>query len=321
MPNLQLTWSQAGVLSVVLLAAGLLLRLRGGGRGRALAPFVHEAGVIGVLYALWQFAGTLAGGNTAGAFSRANWIARAERDWRLPDEADLQGPLLAHPLLGQAANLYYASLHFAMLFAFLFWLFLRHRERYAFVRMTIIVFTAASLLIQLIPVAPPRLLPGRGFTDVAAHYGQSVYAIGALGSDQLSAMPSVHVGWAFIVGAGVVVIGTSPWRWFALGYPVLTTYVVVATGNHWWADGIGAVALLAAVVAIQVGVGRLPHPVSGMRMTRSSAATGSPRPSRLDVVTQSAPSGARATVRRRPNSRVSTEVGEPNRPPESTGIR
>jgi inner membrane transporter RhtA len=58
----------------------------------------------------------------------------------------------------------------------------------------------------------------------------------------------------------------------------------------------------------------------GMRMTRSSSSEGSPRPSRLDVVSQSAPSGPTATVRMRPNSPSKSSSGSPSRSP-ATGIR
>ena len=83
--------------------------------------------------------------------------------------------------------------------------------------------------------------------DTAVRYGQSVYA-GAAGfdADQLSAMPSVHVGWAILVAIAVIGAARSRWRWLALVYPVLTTLVVVVTANHFWLDGIVAAALLGA---------------------------------------------------------------------------
>jgi len=43
-------------------------------------------------------------------------------------------------------------------------------------RTTLVAFTAACLLIQLIPVAPPRMLPEAHIVDTAVKYGQSVYA-------------------------------------------------------------------------------------------------------------------------------------------------
>jgi hypothetical protein len=121
------------------------------------------------------------------------------------------------------------------------------------------LFTGASLLIQLIPVAPPRLLPGTGLVDTAVRYGQSVYAWnGGFDADQYSAMPSVHVGWALIVAIAVITVSRSRWRWLAAAYPVLTLLSVTVTANHFWLDGIVAALLVALVLAGQ-RLARTPH--------------------------------------------------------------
>ncbi|MCU1659004.1 MAG: hypothetical protein JWO57_3660 [Pseudonocardiales bacterium] len=251
MHNIALSWQQAAALAggLLVLAAGLYVNSTP--RARAVLPFAREAGVIAGLYALWQLAGSLSVLGTSGAFARARWIVRVEHDWHLPSEASTQRLVGDHPLLVQAANLYYASMHFGVLFAFLLWLFLRHREQYARVRMSLVLLTLVCLLVQLIPVAPPRLLPG--FVDTAEQYGQSVYSLG-LAPDQLSAMPSVHVGWAVLIGWAVVRISDSPWRWIAVAHPVLTVFVVVATANHFWLDAIAAVVLLGLCVWMQRAV-------------------------------------------------------------------
>ncbi len=252
MVNLALSWQQAGVLAGALLGAGALAARSGRPRPRTLAPFVREIGIVAGLYALWQLAGSASPFGTAGAVGRGEWILRTEHTWQLPDEADLQRLILPHPLLAQACNLYYASMHFAALFALLLWLFIRHRDRYPQVRTTVVLVTAACLLIEFMPVAPPRLLPNGGFVDVAERYGQSVYvALKAVGPDQLSAMPSVHVAWAFLVAVAVITSTSSRWRWWVIVHPVLTVFVVVATANHYWADGIVAVILLALSLLVQ----------------------------------------------------------------------
>src|SRR6266567_5205410 len=165
----------------------------------------------------------------------------------------VQRLFLPHPLLVQACNLYYASLHFAGLIALLVWLFLRHRDRYPEVRATLVMVTAACLLVQLIPVAPPRMLPSDGMIDTGVLYGQSVYgSIAGFNPDELSAMPSVHIARALLIGITVVRFSGSRWRWLALAYPAVTMLVVVVTANHFWADGIAAeVLLVLAMLAYQ----------------------------------------------------------------------
>lgn len=257
MQNIALSWQQGAGLAAGLFAAGLALSASGRPRLAALGPFAREAGFIAGLYALWQLAASATVMGTGGAFARGQWIERTERDWHLPLELDAQHLITPHPVLTQACNLYYATMHFAALGALLLWLFIRHRDRYPQVRTTIVLLTGACLLIQLLPVAPPRLLTGLGYVDTAEQYGQSVYtALAAVGPDQLSAMPSVHVGWAVLIGVVVVRISPSPWRWLVLLHPAITIFVVAATANHFWLDGIVAVALLALAMLAQWATGR-----------------------------------------------------------------
>jgi hypothetical protein len=56
-------------------------------------------------------------------------------------------------------------------------------------------------------------------------------------------MPSVHVLWAVVIGWYVWRVGRGAWRALGPAHAVITILVVVATGNHWWLDGIVAVAV------------------------------------------------------------------------------
>ena len=217
-----------------------------------------EAALLFGLYGLWMLAGSFTVMSPAGALPRARWLWHAERLMFLPSETSVQRLFLPHPLLVQAFNLYYDILHFPVLGVCLVWLYVRHRDRYPSIRTTVVLFTMISLLIQFIPVAPPRMLPATGMVDTAVRYGQSVYSWkGGFDADQLSAMPSVHVGWALIVAIAVITVSRSRWRWLAAGYPVLTTLAVVVTANHFWLDGVVAAVLVIAVLAGQSLVRRL----------------------------------------------------------------
>jgi hypothetical protein len=248
----QYALAAAGWLAVVA-AAIRVFHLPGRSAGWALwGDLTRESALLFGLYALWQFAGSFTVMSAAGAVPRARWLWHAERVLRLPSETALQRPFLAHPLLIQAFNLYYDVLHFPLLGVCLVWLYTRHRSSYPRVRTTIAVFTLVSLLIQLIPVAPPRLLPSTGMVDTAVRYGQSVYSWhGGFDADEFSAMPSVHVGWALIVAIAVITVSRSRWRWLAAAYPVLTLLVVVVTANHFWLDGIAAALLVVLTLAVQ----------------------------------------------------------------------
>jgi PAP2 superfamily len=246
--NLALTWQQSAVLAAALLLFALVLHLADTRATVWAHPFVREAGILSALYSLWQLAGTLSVVGTSDAFARARTLVHVERDLHLPSEAHIQRMVLHHPLTVQACNYYYAVMHFGVLAVFLLWLFLRHRDQYRSVRWTLVLVTFACLAIQLVPVAPPRLLPG--FVDTAVQYDQSVYSLG-FGADQLSAMPSVHVAWAVLIAWSVVQLSRSPWRWLVVAHPLATAWVVVATANHFWLDGAAAIAVLAVCVGGQ----------------------------------------------------------------------
>ena len=250
MQNLALSWQQSAVLSGGLLATATGLYASRSERARRFVPYVRETGIIAALYAMWQLAGELSVVGTSGAYARARWIERFEHDVFLPSEASLQHQLVGHSWLIQACNLYYATMHFGVLFVFLLWLFVRHRDAYPRIRLTIVAVTAICLAIQLLPVAPPRLLPG--YLDTAKQYGQSVYSLG-IAPDQLSAMPSLHVGWAVLIGWSVWQLGQGSWRGVGWAHAAITTFVVVATANHFWLDGIVAVVVLVLCAAAQRG--------------------------------------------------------------------
>jgi len=251
---------------------------------RRLWPFLREAGTIAVLYAMWQLVGTLSVMGTSGAYVRARWIVRFQRGLPFPHESSVQSVVLPHPLLAQFCNLYYAGLHFAGLFALLLWLFARHRAQYARARLSVVVLTGSCLLVQLVPVAPPRLAPQAQVVDVAARYGQSVYGSMGAGADQLSAMPSVHVAWALLIAVVVIRVSRSRLRWLIVAYPIATIFVVIATGNHFWLDGIVAAAILALGEAA-IGLGcRIRARSSGSLSNRAVALKPGVAPDRSPAV-------------------------------------
>lgn len=258
MIDLELSWRQAAIVAASAGAASAALRLPRKPRLASVAGFLQESALVLGLFALWQLAGSFSVAGPEGALPRAQWIWNFERAVHLPSETSVQHLFLSHPLVIQFFNLYYDSLHFPVLIACMVWLFARHRPSYPRWRTTLIVFTGLCLVVQLMPVAPPRMLPASGLVDTAVRYHQSVYAsVAGFNADQLSAMPSVHVGWALLVAVAIIMTATSRWRWLALAYPVMTTLAVVVTANHFWLDGIVAGLILALVLGLQAAARKL----------------------------------------------------------------
>jgi hypothetical protein len=242
---LWLSWNLGAVLAACLVGVGLAARWRGGRVWSAVADFSIEASIVAALYSVWQLITTVANTGAVGAMAHGRWVLSVEKELHLPSELSWQRAIVGDRLLVEANNVFYAIVHVPALGVFLVWLFLRHREDYADIRNVLAILTIACFLIHLVPVAPPRLLPGTGFVDTALRYHQSVYGpVGTGISDQVSAMPSVHVAWAALIAWAVIKVGTSPWRWLILLHPAITMVVVVVTANHFWLDGVVAAALI-----------------------------------------------------------------------------
>ncbi len=244
-----LPWTWALAAAAALALGTILLRSLAVGHGgaRGVAAVTTQVAVLLALYAAWQYAGSISLASLDGAESAGRWLSNLERSLHWPSEAAIQAPALSHDWLLRAADTYYAAAHVPVFLATLVWVLARHRADWSFVRTTIVLTTAGCLLIQYVPVAPPRLIPDLGVVDTAARTGLSVYAA-VPGANQYAAMPSVHVAWAAAV-ALVVVVARTRWRWLAVGYPLVTMWVVIVTGNHFTIDGIAAIGILAAAAA------------------------------------------------------------------------
>jgi hypothetical protein len=250
-PTWQLSFVTAGVLFFGFVAGMVAGRRWPSPRLATLTAFAREFFVIMSLLGLWQLVGAAVHTRVAGAMDRGRAIHSWEAAWQLPSERTVQAAADVVPGLLRGADAYYAYAHLNGMTLFVLWLWWRHREVFPRVRGVIIFSTAACLLVQIVPVAPPRLLPELGFVDTALRDGSSVY--GPFGSglaNQLSAMPSVHVGWAVIIAWYVWRSAPRRWCWIGLLHAVVTVLVVVVTANHWWLDGVVAAGFVAIAVIL-----------------------------------------------------------------------
>jgi hypothetical protein len=243
-------WDVAVEAGAVVGTAGVAARTSSRRWVTRIGKFFRELAIVLVLYALWRVVGTISIVKVNGAIHAGQSIWDVERWMHLPNERSLQQLFLRSRPLIQACNVYYASVHIPSMLIFLPWLWFFHREHYPPIRNVIALATLWCLAIQLIPVAPPRLVPALHVADTPALFGQTVYpSFGKSGPAQLSAMPSVHVAWALIIGVAIVIVSSNRWRWIFLAHPVVTSVVVVVTGNHYWLDGgVAALIVLVAVV-------------------------------------------------------------------------
>lgn len=181
------------------------------------------------------------------AKSHADRVWSFERTVRLPSEARLQGWVLNSDAAVRVVNAIYQYVHFPVMFGSLVLLYVRRREVYRWFRNVAILTTGLALVGHIVyPLSPPRLEPAFGMVDTGTVFGQSAYGgkPGTGFTNQLAAMPSMHVAWAALVAIVVILCLRTRWRWLAPLYAVAILIVVVVTANHYWLDGIVGLVLL-----------------------------------------------------------------------------
>jgi PAP2 superfamily/Wax ester synthase/diacylglycerol acyltransferase catalytic domain/WS/DGAT C-terminal domain len=180
-------------------------------------------------------------------------VFRLERWLHIDIERTLNHWLAGQDVLRTIANYEYAISYVLAAVATLVWLYLRHPEAYRWARTS---FALVNLLgitcFALYPVMPPRLVPDLDFIDTVrlGHTWGSWGSPLVSSANQLAAMPSLHVAWALWVS--VVLVRVRAGRMVQLLSAVHvagTTFVIMATANHYIVDAFAGAALVLACVA------------------------------------------------------------------------
>jgi membrane-associated phospholipid phosphatase len=173
-------------------------------------------------------------------------------------EQGLQAWAMGQRALIDFANFMYVNSHFVMTTTVLVWLYLRHNDRFYFVRNMFMTAMGLALLgYILMPTAPPRFFPELGFVDSIAYYVNVKHDSGlvALFFNPYAAVPSMHVAFSLLIAIPtMLIVKRWPAKVFWAMYPLVVTFVVMVTGNHWFFDAVvgAVVAGTAALVARHV---------------------------------------------------------------------
>jgi hypothetical protein len=244
----------------------------------------RELALLAALYVAYSASRLIADPDPGEASGNARDLLHLEAVLHLDVERWLNDGLSALPVLPLVASYWYSLLHYVVTPAVMVWVYRAHPGRYRVARNTLVAGSAMGIVgFALLPMAPPRMLPG--YVDTLASTADSGWwgsdasaprGLGAL-TNELAAMPSLHVGWAVWCAAVVLLCTRRRWvRVLAVAYPVLTTVVVVATANHYLLDAVAGVAVLAAGAAVAV---RLPARWGGPpAVVRSSGSARAQRP-------------------------------------------
>ena len=172
-----------------------------------------EAAAAVALYGLYELVRGFGGEDWTAARLHTADIVAVERSLGVFWEQGIQTASTSVPGLARLLGVLYITLHFVATIAFLVWAHRRRPDAFAIVRTTLVVATGLALVGYLAyPAAPPRLA-GLGFTDTvtkSAGVNLSSDLLGAL-YNPLAAVPSLHFGYALLVGVGLAVLARRRW--------------------------------------------------------------------------------------------------------------
>jgi hypothetical protein len=239
--------------------------------------------LLAVAYWLWRHARGAVDGSLGASFSHARDLVSAERSFGLLFEPNVQHWAVHAGWPAEVARWGYANLHFKGSCLMLATIYFGYRGSFGFVRNAVFAAMAISVIgYALFPTAPPRFLPELGLdpssavtgnTPLLSHPGDALF-------NPFAAVPSMHVGLSVILAWSLaLLVRQRVVSALLFAYPLLMTYVVVASGNHFWLDAVFGVLTAALAVGVATLLGRLnPDWAFGRAPRRERAGEHEPQP-------------------------------------------
>ena len=235
--------------------------------------------------ALCPLAALVIADDATGPVARAEALMDAERALGVYVEPAAHGWAVGHSELLTAASAFYVLAHVPVAGWALVWTWFLRRDRYRLVRDTFLWTQALLVVIYLlVPIAPPRLVPGARYTDTLTGLWGKEFADSAhVLQSPFAAVPSGHVAFALIAGGVFVKLGDRAWlRAFGWLYAPVVVVVTVITANHLLLDAFAAGVVVAGALGLASRARR--HPVRTRHEThivgRSSTDHGPTTPER-----------------------------------------
>lgn len=241
---------------------------------RRLYRDVFEIALVALAFLLYFIVRGSVVDRAGDALDNANTIIDMERSLGIYWEPQLQEWVLGKRAVVEAMNFIYFWLDFPLIVVVGLWMYFARRHEYTVARDALLLSGALSLVIyNLFPVMPPRLLPGGEFVGTIEEYSDLSYQAQSMQAfvNPYAAVPSLHFGWAVILGGAIVLTMRHPLaRAFGLALPWLQMASIVFTANHYILDAFAGLIVCLAGVALAGAMQRWVYP---WVRTRAGAAT------------------------------------------------
>ncbi len=193
-------------------------------------------------------------------FQNAIKIIELESRLGIFHELAIQRWLIDHAMVVvRIANEFYTIGYFPVLILFSVLLYRFEPERFSIFKLTFLLGLGFALVcFSMFPLAPPRLLSGFGFVDTQQVFGSNLYNHKSILSfyNPYAAMPSLHFGWALLVGIIACSFKRRAFKIFGVLYPSSMALVVVTTGHHFFLDIVGGGIVVGLAYTLVIA---LPH--------------------------------------------------------------
>ena len=226
-------------------------------------------------YYAYRIVRGLVDGQAALAFENARTLVDVERTMGLFFEPGLQAWAQGEQWILTGANWMYVNSHFVVTTTFLIWLYIARNHAYYYVRNMFMIAMGLALVGYLAyPTAPPRYMPEWGFTDtVATFVGDAAEQSANVLYNPFAAVPSMHVAFALMIAIPAIkLVKTRALKVLWALYPVLVTFVVMVTANHFWLDAaLGALVAAISAAGASYALGRARPAAWAWRTARREA--------------------------------------------------
>lgn len=215
-----------------------------------------QASLFGAYYMLYSLIRGFAEVDGTVAFAHARDVIHLEQSLHIFVEPQIQAWAMGSHAVMDLASWLYLNAQTTVTIAAILYVYVKHNNRFHMLRnMLGIAMTIALVVYAIFPTAPPRFLPEWGFTDsVAAFTGVRVEHVSASMSalvNPYAAVPSMHVAFALIISTQLMKLVRARALKIAWAlYPLLITFVIIATANHFILDAVlGALTALISIAA------------------------------------------------------------------------
>jgi PAP2 superfamily len=205
---------------------------------------LRQVSLFAAAYLAYRLVRGLVEGDANVAFAHARDLITTERTLHVFVEPSIQAWASGSHFVMVASSWLYVNAQTSVTVAALVYLYLRHNRNFYFVRNMFMVAMAIALVgYALFPTAPPRFMPEWGFIDTVAdvthvHINGHSASLNAL-TNLYAAVPSMHVAFSLMIGGTLArLVRWRVVRVLWLLYPLLITFVIVVTANHFIIDAV-----------------------------------------------------------------------------------